>query len=125
MYPNFRVPGSKAINHNVKKSLKFRVPYVSDSLPQMVELQQGSIMRPVLFILYIKNLFRVPKHCEPLVYVGDSTLLLWVLLQQTLRNLTTLSLQYTKISKKYPYAISICDWIQCKSKQSSIKGIAL
>ena len=55
VYPNFRVPGSKATNPNVKKSLKFSIPYVSDPLPPTVELQQGSIMRPVLFILYIKK----------------------------------------------------------------------
>ena len=111
---------------------------VSDPLPLMVGVRQGSIRGPVLFTLCIYmlwfnfilgsifnffclkliithyhtqkqkerrikpriklnhniyNLFRVPKHCEPLVYVDDNTLLLWVLLQQTSRTLTSLSLQ--------------------------------
>ena len=111
---------------------------VSDPLPLMVGVRQGSIRGPVLFTLCvymlwfnfilgsifnffclkliiihyhtqkqkerrikpriklnhnIYNLFRVPKHCEPLVYVDDNTLLLWVLLQQTSGTLTSLSLQ--------------------------------
>ena len=43
---------------------------VSDPLPLTVP--QGSIVGPVLFTLYGNDLFRVPKHCEPLVYVDDT-----------------------------------------------------
>ena len=33
-------------------------------------------MGPVLFTLYVNDLFRVPKHCEPFGYVDDSKLFL-------------------------------------------------
>ena len=33
-------------------------------------------MGPVLFTLYVNNLFRVTKHCEPLGYVYDTKLFL-------------------------------------------------
>ena len=47
---------------------------VSDPLPLTVP--QGSIVGPVLFTLYGNDLFRVPKHCEPLGYVDDTKLFL-------------------------------------------------
>ena len=62
---------------------------VSDPLPLTVGGPQESIMGPVLFTLYVNDLFRVQKHCEPLGYVDDTKLFLGF----PPANLTTLSLQ--------------------------------
>ena len=37
---------------------------------------QGSILRPVLFTLYVNDLSSVPKHCQAMGYVDDTKLFL-------------------------------------------------
>ena len=49
---------------------------VSDPLLLTVGVPQGSIMDPVLFTLYVNDLFWLPKQCEPLGYVDDTKLFL-------------------------------------------------
>ena len=49
---------------------------LSDPLPLTVGVAHGSILGPVLFMLYVKNLLSVPKKCEAMGYVDDIKLLL-------------------------------------------------
>ena len=49
---------------------------LSDPLPLTVGVAHGSILGPVLFMLYVKNLLSVPKKCEAMGYVDDTKLLL-------------------------------------------------
>ena len=65
-----------------KSYLKGRYQYVrigdaaSLSLPVDYGVPQGSILGPVLFTVYIKDLLTVPKHCQSACYVDDSKLYL-------------------------------------------------
>ena len=52
---------------------------LSDPLPLTVGVVHGSIVGPVLFMLYVKNLLSVPKKCEAMGYVDDTKLLLTLL----------------------------------------------
>ena len=52
---------------------------LSDPLPLTVGVVHGSIVGPVLFMLYVKNLLSVPKKREAMGYVDDTKLLLTLL----------------------------------------------
>ena len=67
------MPGSKAIYRNVNKLLNFRILYL---IPYPLRLGYHKDPSWVLFTLYVNDLFRVPKHCEPLGYVDDTKLFL-------------------------------------------------
>ena len=45
---------------------------ISDPLPLSVGVPPGSILGPVLFTLYVNDLFSVPKHCQAMGYVDDT-----------------------------------------------------
>ena len=49
---------------------------LSSPLPLTVGVPQGSILGPVLFTLYVNDIFRVPKHCKPIGYVDDTKIFL-------------------------------------------------
>ena len=49
---------------------------LSSPLPLTVVVPQGSILGPVLFTLYVNDLFRVLQHCKPLGYADDTKLFL-------------------------------------------------
>ena len=65
----------ESYSSHVQKSLKIQNT-VSDQLPLTGRVPQRFIIDPVLFTLYVNDLLRVPKHCEPLWYVDDTKLLL-------------------------------------------------
>ena len=56
-------------------------------------------MGPVLFTLYVNDLFRVPKHNEPLGYVDDTKLFLGFPASE----LNDVISAVNKISKKYRF----------------------
>ena len=49
---------------------------LSDPLPLMVGVSQGSILGPVLFTLYVNELLSAPKNCQTMGYVYDTKILL-------------------------------------------------
>ena len=49
---------------------------ISDPLPLSVGVPQGSILGPVLFMLYVNDLLSVPKHGQAIGYVDDTKIFL-------------------------------------------------
>ena len=96
MYQNFRVPGSKAINHNVNKSLKFRIPYPIPYPQRLSYSKDPSWARCCLYYM-LKTSF----ECQNAANHSS----MWVTTHSffgfpSLRNLTTLSLQYKRRSER-------------------------
>ena len=71
---------------------------LSDPLPLTVGVAHGSILGPVLFMLYVKNL-SVPKKCEAMGYVDDTKLLLTLLPSDISVAISDLSSDLREIAK--------------------------
>ena len=84
-------------------SSRKQVVRIGNALSEQLELSygvpHGSILGPVLFTLYVNELFSMPNHCQSMGYVDDNKLLLTLPPNQTTVAVSVLNDDLREITK--------------------------